>query len=137
MGTPSSSALGLAGEALVRRWLEQQGWHCRAERWHCRWGELDLVMECGDTLACVEVKSRCRAGVDAGGVLALTPAKGQRLWRTAELFLLRHPRWQSSVIRFDLALVRWSSRPVPCGAPWAGGWLHLEQYLRGVIEAAG
>ncbi len=129
MGTPHRAELGLAGEALVRHWLEDQGWHCLAQRWTCRWGELDLVMTRGNTLACVEVKSRSRRGLDAGGLLALTPAKQRRLWRSAELFLVLHPRCQQAVVRFDLALVRGSALP--------GDGLHLETYLVGAFDGDG
>mgnify|MGYP001791398754 CR=1 FL=1 len=37
--------LGIYGEQLVETWLIQQGWDILYRRWHCRWGELDIVAQ--------------------------------------------------------------------------------------------
>jgi putative endonuclease len=67
-------------------------------------GELDLVMRDGDALVFVEVRQRSRA--DYGGALqSLTPAKLRRMARAAQLYLLKHPRWQMEPCRFDVVAV--------------------------------
>lgn len=35
--------LGELGEALVAQWLTTAGWQVIQQRWHCRWGELDII----------------------------------------------------------------------------------------------
>lgn len=108
MSQPDSKVLGELGEALVADWLQQQGWQIVARRWHCRWGELDLVAVQGlpePTLAFVEVKTRRAGSLDGAGRLAITPQKQQKLWRSAELFLARHPHYAEWPCRFDVALV--------------------------------
>ncbi len=53
-------------EQRALRLLQSRGWRLRARNWHCRWGELDLLLEKPDRLLLVEVKGR-RSGVDGWG----------------------------------------------------------------------
>lgn len=82
------------------------------QRWHCRWGELDLVI--GQPLpelaqmaaiAFVEVKTRRDRNWDADGKLALTHQKQTKLWKAAQSYLLTHPHLAELPCRFDVALV--------------------------------
>jgi len=96
--------------------LEQQQWHILAQRWHCRWGELDIIARspastakspiCFDRLAFVEVKTRQSRNWDADGRLAITRQKQQKLWKTARLFLGKHPHLSELSCQFDVALVQ-------------------------------
>lgn len=129
---PSTQSMGRQGEALVAQWLMSQGWHILARQWSCRWGELDLVafhptlaapggVATDPCIAFVEVKTRSRGSWDAAGLMAITPAKRRKLWKTAQLFLGRHPCWQRLPCRFDVALVAWHPHPTPGqGLDWKG-----------------
>jgi putative endonuclease len=111
--------LGDWGEALVADWVRQQGWQIVARRWHCRWGELDIVARIPDPdpmLAFVEVKSRRPGNWDAGGRMAVTPQKQRKLWRSAELFLAQAPQYAALPCRFDVALVVRRSNTGPQGS---------------------
>lgn len=144
--SPSLKAtLGLLGESLVAEWLQTQGWTILEQRWHCRWGELDLVARSpivnGDdrplssTLAFVEVKTRSYSSWDANGLLALTPQKQAKLWKAAQFFLSDHPELTNLPCRFDVALVyrcrrlKSAERSLHQKQTDPGNWLVLQDYL--------
>jgi putative endonuclease len=133
--------LGIAGEALVADWLRQQHWQILAQRWTCRWGELDLVafQAQQQQLAFVEVKSRRAYSLDQTGLLAITPQKRLRLQRAALSWLARQPDYQGCALRFDVALVDYRSSPSENGLiirAVAGGWLSLQTYLEHAFDGA-
>jgi putative endonuclease len=109
--------LGGLGEDLVAQWLQSTGWTILHRRWRSRQGEIDIIAHLNprsphSTLAFVEVKTRSRGNWDAGGLLAVTPQKQLKLWRSAEHFLATHPHLAASPCRFDVALV-YCERPSP------------------------
>lgn len=106
--------LGQLAEAFVAQWLLQQGWQILHRRWHCRWGELDLIASPpAGSLVFIEVKARRRGSWDEGGLLAITPKKQQKLWKAAAVFLTRHPQFANLPCRFDVALVHSRLLPQP------------------------
>lgn len=104
----SQVSVGQLAENLVAQWLQQQTWQILAQRWHCRWGELDIVAidPTQSCLAFVEVKARRRGNWDADGLLAITPAKREKLAQAAQLFLVAHEALAELPCRFDVAAVR-------------------------------
>lgn len=108
MTQSAKKQLGDRGEALVVAWLQREGWKILAQQWHCRWGELDIVAYHPPPhlcLAFVEVKTRRRGSLDREGRLAVTRQKQRKLWRSAEVFLSKHPHYSDFPCRFDVALV--------------------------------
>lgn len=164
--------LGQWGEEFVAKWLEKQGWTILERRWHCRWGELDLVAqfplqqnvrshfnqsptlspqfegkenEIATGIAFIEVKTRSQGSWDANGLQSITPAKQQKLWQAAHLFLADYPELAVLPCRFDVALVyhqRFRSaqpRPVPtpkwvAPSPQIGYTLVLQDYIPAAFE---
>lgn len=104
-----SSLLGQQGERLVAQWLRQQHWSILARGWTSRWGELDVVAlrreGRASWLAFVEVKTRSQGNWDEDGLCAITRSKQTKLWKTAQLFLAKHPHLAEVNCRFDVALV--------------------------------
>ena len=111
--SPAQQA-GLLGEVFIAAWWQQQGWTVIAERWQCRWGELDLVVRSPapsppkriHTLGFVEVKTRAKGNWDQDGLLAITPKKQTKLIRTAQTFLSEFPDFADDACRFDVAAIR-------------------------------
>lgn len=107
------ATIGILGEELVVDWLRLQEWQILHQRWHCRFGEIDVVAY-SQALQCVtfvEVKTRSKGNWDEDGLLAITSGKQKKLWQTAQLFLVAYPDLAILPCRFDVALVRCQSAP--------------------------
>ncbi len=82
------------------------GYRILARRYRTRMGEIDLVARRGNRVVFVEVKRRADL---ASGLEAVTPAARQRIRRSAELFLRRHPALAGLSLRFDVIVITpWS-----------------------------
>lgn len=79
-------ALGRRGEELVVQALRARGYRIRERNWRCPAGELDIVAEDGDVLACVEVKTR-RGREFGTPEEAVTPAKQAKLVELAATYV--------------------------------------------------
>jgi putative endonuclease len=115
---PAPGAEGQRREAQALRHLQAAGLKLRAANVRYRFGELDLVMDEGETLVFVEVRYR-RGGSHGGALESVGAAKRQRLWKAAQAFLAATPALARRPCRFDLVAIEGDS-----GLNW----------LRGVIE---
>ncbi|MEW6314106.1 MAG: YraN family protein [Pseudomonadota bacterium] len=94
---------GAHAEQAAATFLEQRGLKLLTSNYHCRYGEIDLVLQDGDTLVFAEVRLRNRD--DFGGAAAsITPAKQKKIRLAAQHYLsgLR----TSPPCRFDAVLIR-------------------------------
>lgn len=91
-------------EALAAAFLENKGFRILERNFRWRRGEIDLIAAEKEILVFVEVKFRSSS---ARGLPeeAVTEQKQQRIFRTAEVYLCRHPEWRQKECRFDVIAV--------------------------------
>ena len=77
---------GAASEQAALDYLLTAGCTLLERNWHCPFGEIDLIMQHGETLLFVEVKFR-RSNAFGGAAYSITPAKLAKLQRSAEYYL--------------------------------------------------
>lgn len=95
---------GSAGEQLARDFLLSRGLELLDAGWHCRLGELDLVMREHDVLVFVEVRAR-REGSAVSAIDSVDAHKQGRFVRAARAWLSRHPVESRLPARFDIVAI--------------------------------
>lgn len=98
---PGTAETGRDAELRARRYLERQGLHFRSSNYRCRQGEIDLVMEEGESVVFVEVRYRSN-GRFGTGAESVDSHKQRRLIGAAQHFLQRNPRLAARPCRFDV-----------------------------------
>ena len=93
---------GMQAEDLALAFLLQQGLRLRTRNYTCRLGEIDLVLEEGNTVVFVEVRQR-RSQNFGGAAESITVRKRAKLLATARHFLARQHTLPAC--RFDAVLV--------------------------------
>jgi putative endonuclease len=97
----SAPARGAWAEQAALDFLTARGLQALARNFRCVHGEIDLVLREGAALVLAEVRYRSRG--DFGTALeSVTATKRQRVMRTAQHFLLRHPELRRLACRFDV-----------------------------------
>lgn len=91
---------GVAGEMQAEKYLAERGMTVLARRYRAQDGEIDLIMQDGETITFVEVKAR-PASRQGAGLLAVTPAKQRRMTHAALAFLAER-EWLTRPVRFDV-----------------------------------
>lgn len=100
----STVARGREIEEAAERWLQARGLRTVARNFRRPGGEIDLVMQDGDTVVFVEVRFRARGSL-VSPLETITASKQQRIVRTASAFLQAHPRHAALPCRFDALAV--------------------------------
>lgn len=95
---------GRQAENQAEKYLHRQGLTTLDKNFHCRFGELDLIMQDGDELVFVEVRHRQQSGFGSGAD-TVTRAKQQRLSAAARYYLTRHPLGLNQYCRFDVVSI--------------------------------
>ena len=92
---------GLEAEKLAATFLQSQGLKLVTQNYHCRFGEIDLIMQDASTLVFIEVRLRSNAKFGSAGA-SITPQKQQKLIATAQHYLQQHGE---RACRFDAILM--------------------------------
>lgn len=93
--------LGAEAERRVAFFLTGQGLALLTQNYHCRFGEIDLVMRDAKTLVFVEVRMR-RSEFFGGAAESITRTKQHKIMLTAQHYLQQHGE---SACRFDVVLM--------------------------------
>ena len=104
MASNSRSLEGAAWEQAARRELERAGLRLRAANVRYPFGELDLVMDEGEQLVCVEVRYRRSRGF-GDGAASVDGRKRMRLVRAASAYLAATPALARRPCRFDVVSI--------------------------------
>lgn len=91
--------IGKDAEQLAERFLRRQGLKPLTRNFHCRWGEIDLIMRDGAELVFIEVRKRIHARY-GGAIESVDYRKQKKLIRTAQFYLQKLPI--EPVCRFDV-----------------------------------
>ena len=86
---PSVYQTGVNGEIQAADFLKEKGMVLLQKRYHSPYGEIDLVMQDGDVIVFVEVKTRLNAN-SLSALFSITPRKQKRLIQTAYHYLSTH-----------------------------------------------
>lgn len=104
MGRTATGAIGQRAEQLAFEYLRRRGLQPLARNFRFRGGEIDLVMLDNDCLAFIEVRCRASKAFTQPGH-TVDRRKQQKLIRTAALFVVRHKKFASMTMRFDVVAV--------------------------------
>ncbi|WP_144373841.1 YraN family protein [Vogesella urethralis] len=96
-------------ETQACHYLQQQGLRLHTRNWHCRFGEIDLIMQDGTWLVFVEVRAR-RSSRFGGAAASIGPDKCRKLQAAANLYLSQHGT--RARCRFDAVLFDGDAPPV-------------------------
>jgi putative endonuclease len=102
--TRARLATGAVGEEAALHAYRRRGYRLVARNWRCPLGELDLVLERGDTLVICEVKAR--RGRNFGDGWEAVDARKRRKLRSVATAFLGASGARPAVVRFDVASVR-------------------------------
>lgn len=92
---------GLAAEKIAATFLQNKGLKLVAQNYHCRFGEIDLIMKDASTLVFVEVRLRSNHQFGGAGA-SITLQKQKKLIATAQYYLQAN---NNIDCRFDAVLM--------------------------------
>ena len=92
---------GRIAEEQALAYLVAQGFKPITQNYHCKLGEIDLIMRDGDYLVFVEVRARVSMAF-GGGIASITYAKRQKIIKSATYYLMTHKEWKQLFPRFDV-----------------------------------
>lgn len=92
---------GKIGEARAKEFYESRGFTLVAQNYFCRWGEIDLIVKNEIFFVFCEVKLR-RGTAFGGGLSAVTLRKREKMIKSAQDYLQKHPVDSNLQPRFDV-----------------------------------
>jgi putative endonuclease len=106
---PKASS-GAQAEQRAAEFLQQQGLVIREKNYRCKAGEIDLIMQQGDTLIFTEVRLRNHR-LFADAAESVTIAKQRKIIKTAQYYLQQNKLTDKINCRFDVIAFSNNERP--------------------------
>jgi len=103
--TGTTPGKGQQAEIDAERFLQQQGLRSLCRNFRCKAGEIDLIMQDGDTLVFIEVRLRSNPFF-ASAAESVTWKKQQKIIRAAHWYLLQNTLSERVPCRFDVIALR-------------------------------
>ncbi len=110
--TAGRSGTGQLGESAAASYLEAKGYVLLERNWHCRAGEIDVIMLDGDVLVFAEVKTR-RSNAAGSAEESVSGRKAARLLSAGEWFVAEHPEHEHRLWRIDIVAITMGSGREP------------------------
>jgi putative endonuclease len=101
---------GKDAEKQAETFLYKQKLKLLNRNFSCRFGEIDLIMTDGDTIAFIEVRYR-NTKKYGGAAASVTPLKQAKIIKTAQLYLSLHPKLANKNCRFDVIAFEYDAAP--------------------------
>lgn len=101
MNHDSKRQSGAAAESQACDYLQQQGLQLIDRNYHCRQGEIDLIMLDGSCTVFVEVRYR-RNSLFGSAAESVDPRKQKKIITTASHYLQQHSKLAQQPARFDV-----------------------------------
>jgi putative endonuclease len=98
---PTPLNLGQWAEQQALNILQAQGFQLVAANYHCRYGEIDLIVQQAKELVFVEVKARSMTQY-AHSFESISLSKQRKIMKSALCFLDAHLEFQNFYSRFDV-----------------------------------
>lgn len=100
---------GQRAEQTACQYLNRNGLVLVTRNYHCRCGEIDLIMRDGESLVFVEVRYR-RSNHFGSSAETVDFRKRKKLIHTAQHYLQTHPQEQKRPARFDVIAMEGSNQ---------------------------
>lgn len=107
--TPAIST-GQKNERLAEQFLQQRGLKLKERNYHCRRGEIDLVMFDKEVLVFVEVRYRKQAKYGSA-MESVDHRKQQKLIKAAQYYLMKNFPKHEPICRFDVVAIDGNQTP--------------------------
>lgn len=98
---PAHLNLGQWAEQQALTLLQAQGFQLVVANYHCRYGEIDLIVQQAQELVFVEVKARSVTQYTQS-FESISLSKQRKMMKSALCFLHAHPELQTFYCRFDV-----------------------------------
>jgi len=108
--TQTSRNIGALAEDRAVVYLEENNLTLLTRNYHCRRGEIDLIMQDGNFLVFIEVRYR-KNNHYGSAAESVTRQKQQRLLTTAEYFLQNEKQNADNACRFDVITISGQQNP--------------------------